>query len=932
MNVRELLLSRQGRVFFPQGTQSQPPRLLQAVELQLAELGYALTTRLRGRLQTLTLFELVAAQDFLGRTLAAALGANRKHTPLFRKFPQDVPRDTFELYVKKVLLHFLQTPGQPCLFCRRTGTTHVLSPCCHVVCDQCFDGASYSACPACEHQVDPRSPFFKPTPTPAPGRQRVIFKLIDLGEEPTAEARALLVSLCERRQALSPDDRDALLVITREHAAQVLSWLPAEIPLKENVATIFGTLMQGCDPQALLPQARAYLRTATDVLRLIAVYSGADAALQGELRRSLIMPPASPSTIAPAASGAGRWFGRIAQKLFSLGTEGSPSGAAAAATPAAVSRVASSTATASSKATAAVVPAKPKVVQLRVRRFKVAKLSRPLRKLLLELLEGLAFERLVEDLLRHRSYWVWVGEFLHPFEYARQFPRVALAFSVLRNQPLGDDALGRQLRARPEVQALALHTGGTYVYRNYQGRLEQAAAAADSCRFAQILSERPGELARRLDHALRLCLASGQSTQVVSEAFVRQRANVSTPVLLTLYGVLPQRHQPAPRRVFWPKGNVVKGVSAPDTRRPLPPELIATLHQAITAELLQRFAAKPAFASGVVDAALASIRVPFNERTASRSAVTLPRGSQVAIPPGTLLRLFLHWCQPEEDPRRDQPGKRPYVTTDIDLSIGFYDAQWKYVGVCSYYNLRFVADGHDIAQSSGDLRSAPFPDGASEFVDLHRERAAAQGIRYAVMVVNNYAGLPFAKLERGFAGLMIRDEAMGRHFDPRAVALKFDLQGENGVYLPMVVDLQHDVLHWLDAYAQGGLQFNNVATSDRVIQRLCPEMITYFESGARPSLWQLALLHAAARCQSVWLRGEAARRFTRRPGEDAAAYHQRLLTGRDADEVRAEPQLPAGPSFAALFHGDLDLAAGSTCYALFREEQSAVISASDLLS
>jgi hypothetical protein len=45
-------------------------------------------------------------------------------------------------------------------------------------------------------------------------------------------------------------------------------------------------------------------------------------------------------------------------------------------------------------------------VPLKVRRFKVAKLSRALRRTLLDLLEGMEEERLLEDLQRHRSYWV----------------------------------------------------------------------------------------------------------------------------------------------------------------------------------------------------------------------------------------------------------------------------------------------------------------------------------------------------------------------------------------------------------------------------------------------------------------------------------------------------------------------------------------------
>src|SRR5205823_536144 len=150
----------------------------------------------------------------------------------------------------------------------------------------------------------------------------------------------------------------------------------------------------------------------------------------------------------------------------------------------------------------------------------------------------------------------------------------------------------------------------------------------------------------------------------------------------------------------------------------------------IDSELLRRFAAKPAFTDCLIDDGLRTVVVPFNERTASMSAISLPRGSRVGIPPAKLVRLFLHWCQPKD-----------VRATDLDLSVAFYDNSWRYVGVCSYYQLRLTGTQGDlIAQSAGDLRDAPWPDGATEFVDLHRDQALAEGLRYAVMVVNNYAG------------------------------------------------------------------------------------------------------------------------------------------------------------------------------------------------
>jgi hypothetical protein len=288
-----------------------------------------------------------------------------------------------------------------------------------------------------------------------------------------------------------------------------------------------------------------------------------------------------------------------------------------------------------------------------------------------------------------------------------------------------------------------------------------------------------------------------------------------------------------------------------------------------------------------------------------------------------LLRMFVHWCQPEKN------GE----TTDLDLSVALYDESWQYVGVCSYYALQTMGrSGAVIAKSSGDLRDGPWPDGATEFVDLRCDAALASGVRYAVMVVNNYAGMPFSKLERGFAGIMLRDDAQGVQFDPRTVALKFALDGENGIFMPLVLDLREGLLHWLDVQSKGQLALNNVETSNAAITKICPELMTYFASGARTSMFDLALLHAAARCQRVFVRGQTVAQFVRRPGEDLQAFHARLLRG-EADEPRSRPPRGDGPPLlAALYRGDAELPQGSSVYALFREQLTPSLVAADLLS
>jgi hypothetical protein len=860
--IREVMLARRGIAYVDSIGLPLADAQLRAVELELAEIGYVLSSKLKARLARSSLDELVGFRAWALRVLLAQLGGDQKHKPLFRQFPKGVPTDTLELWWTKVLVHFLQSDEQPCLFCRRVGTTHVLNPCEHVVCNHCFDGSNYSACPVCEHHVDQTSPFFQSPPERAPNVERVIFKLIDLGENLNDEARALFVNLCERKQALAPADRDALTTIVRECGTAVFAWLPQTIPVRENVATIFGTLCRQFDPGEVLTHARSFMTTPTDVLRFIAVLSGKD----GSLLRETIFKSFE------KVEGPSRFWGRIADFI------GAPHPAP---------------------------PLRNVQVPIQVNRFKVAKLSRPLRRALLAMLEGMRADSLVEDMLRHQSYWVWVGQFLHPHEYALRFPKVTRAFQIVRE---------KDPRGTP-----APH------FETWYSKVEKAAIAKDSDAMLAVLLERPGEFARRFDFLLRTATDDAARMRVVA-ALEANMSAFATPVLLTLKAHLPARVGKAAVRVYWPKGRVARGVSSKDERDVLPRDSIDRALRFIDAELLARFAKKPPFSECLIDEGLRTIVVPFNERTASRSAVSLPRGSRIPVAAGKFLRLFLHWCQPAKG------GEE----SDLDLSVGFYDDNWRHIGVCSYYQLESKsAAGQLLARSAGDLRDAPWPDGASEFVDLHAEAALAAGVRYAVMVVNNYAGMAFSQLERAFAGIMLRDDMSGEHFDPRTVELKFALDGENGVFLPIVLDLRSGVLHWLDVHSRGGLAFNNVSSSNSAITKICPEQMSYFESGVRASMFDLGLLHAAARCQRVLIRGSvggAATEFVRERDEGVVAFYTRLVAGQSKVSRTLHPRVDGPPMLALLFRGDLELPAGSPVYALFRESVTPTIVASDLLS
>jgi hypothetical protein len=858
-DIREILLRRRGLAVAPLGSGRAEAVLLQAIEIELAQIGYVCGTRLRARLEAYTPDELGEFCRHVSSVLLRAVGGEQRHTPLFRKFPDGIPRDTASLWWRKVLVHYLQSDGQPCLYCGHVGSTHVLNPCAHVVCDRCFDGSSYSACPICEHHVDRSSPFFSSAPSRELPKERVVFKRLDLCDDLDGAASELFVSLCQRNQALSTDDREALAAIVSHYRLRVLEWTPKEIPLRENVAIIFGVLLRILPSLEVFEAAKAHLATATDLLRVIAVTAGADGSLQGESQVIQVDPLTMRRRIKLLA----QWekaghLARLAGRVIS--------------------------------------------VPVTNHRFKTPRYSRQMRRSFLAFLDAIPLNQLIEDMLRHQEYWVGLGERLHPGEYEKRFSSVARAFRMVRKKsPEGERA--------PR-------------FLSWNRRLEIALHQSDIQHALALLTERPGEFARRLDWVLRLVAADSTEAVQVIGAFISLAPEMATPVLLTLRSHLSQRDHAAPVRVYWPKGRVARGVLSADTRDLLARSLTAEIIEAIERELISRFEAKRRFEVGIVDETLRDIPVPFNERTASPSAVTLPRGSSITVSLKKALRLFMYWRQP-------QTGGH---ATDLDLSVAFYDENWDYIGVCSYYQLTCKGpNGAEIARSAGDLRDAPYPEGASEFVDVDCLAAKAAGARFVVMVVNNYAGMPFSQLDLAFAGYMNRDDTGGHHFDPRTVEMKFNVTGENGVFTPLVLDLVEQRIHWLDVQSKGMMAFNNVESSNAAITKVCPAYMAYFRSGVRPDMFTLGLMHAAARCKRVVIRGKQTRTIERRNEESVGDFYKRLTR---LSEPLSFSENNAGESaaLALLLRGDIDLADGSAVYAIFRKRTCPTLSAGDLLS
>ncbi|CAM4041648.1 hypothetical protein [Serratia silvae] len=253
-----------------------------------------------------------------------------------------------------------------------------------------------------------------------------------------------------------------------------------------------------------------------------------------------------------------------------------------------------------------------------------------------------------------------MGEFLHPFEYAKRFPRVATAFALVRQSAT---PLAKHLYTALNLPRYRHDAKGQARFVSFNAEVEQHINTQDLPALCQLLATRLGELARRLDHLLRMETQQGSSD--VQALFCSKLPLLATPMLLTLASSLSHRDQRWPVRVYFPKGAEFLAPATADNRMPLPPEVTLPLVAAIEQELLQRFARQPDFQTAVIDETLRDIMVPFNERTSSSLAIDLPRGSLLSVPSGCLIRLFTHWCQPPQG-----------YSTDLDLAVAFFDMRY----------------------------------------------------------------------------------------------------------------------------------------------------------------------------------------------------------------------------------------------------------------
>lgn len=447
------------------------------------------------------------------------------------------------------------------------------------------------------------------------------------------------------------------------------------------------------------------------------------------------------------------------------------------------------------------------------------KLSNAQRRFMMVALEGLnqTQDQMLQDMVAYVGRWVRLGEVLHIGQHSAKYPKTAACFDVLRNRPETVVTFDAAVAVLFEKMHLT------------QPEWTQLLA---------LLSTRPGEFARKLDKLLQ---RGGADESLVLDTFRRLGPALATPMLLTLLAHFRMRGESAPFRAFMPKGSLANMfVIDGDLRHTLSASVRSEAIGIVRTELVARFAKKPSLGKVFIDDGLDRILVPTSQRSASTGLVTVPRGSRVPYDTSkNFLRLFVHWMETAESD-----------CIDLDLTAGLYDENWAMLDQMSWTSMHSFGN----STHSGDVRSAPAPHGAAEFIDVDIAAVKARCVRYVVMNVYSWTGQKLKDFP-AFAGFMEREDSRkGDHFDARTVANKFDLSSDTTMVAPMAVDLETGEVLWMDMTLKAGRygsiesHGNKMVAMARAIEAL---------RLSRVSLYDLFELHVEARGQLVTSKDDA---------------------------------------------------------------------------
>lgn len=424
------------------------------------------------------------------------------------------------------------------------------------------------------------------------------------------------------------------------------------------------------------------------------------------------------------------------------------------------------------------------------------------RRVLLSMLENAG--NIEEDMLRHKTKWIRLGEILHPSEY-KKFKKVNTAFYKLRN-------------------GIKIDTFGSKIERAYnEENLDDV---------LKLLKTRPGEFARRLDRTLRMAETREETNEIV-KSFSEIAEKLPTPLLLQLQEYFNRRGKgDLDIRVFFPKGNVAKAYGKENDLKELDELTCRRIENICQLRLMNEYSKKDYLGKVYIDKELKNYIVPMSQRTASKTLKSIARGSKMPIDKeANILRHFVYW-------------KNNSFRVDVDLSVVAYNEDFDMLTNVYYCHLKDEEYG---LVHSGDFVSS-HDEGATEYIDIDINKAKLNGVRYLAVVINSFTNDYFCDMEDCFMGFMYRENAQsGEVFDARTVVNKTDITAKTTQVVSTIIDLEEMAIYWADLPLTSTSSLNNINSNQSGIGHTLKSILNI----CKPNLYDLMSLNVLARGEFV---------------------------------------------------------------------------------
>lgn len=390
--------------------------------------------------------------------------------------------------------------------------------------------------------------------------------------------------------------------------------------------------------------------------------------------------------------------------------------------------------------------------------------KRPVRRMLLSMLEQST--NIVEDAARRPGMWKDFLSKLHPGEFAWA-SKTSAAYDMLYN----DKA------------------------KTWYSAVEIALKSADP-KGLELLSQRPGDFARRLRHA---CQVYGDKAVT---AFSKCAAGLSVLQLAKL-----AKHAvssvDAVTSAYAPKGDWSK-MKTIDPRRFSSDHALAI--QELCSNLIStKIKSVPGFEDGVVLFADAD-RIKVQTNGADLSPVG--RGTKYPMPEDTgFIRTSSYW--------KIKSGS--YVW--FDNGWNFFDENWVSKGACAWNAYSF---GNGAAVFSGDPTNTKEMQGrACQMIDLYPQKMRDAGVRYGVWSILAYSGIRFSQAEDVFAALQVgRDPEKGKLFEPSRAMVTFPLTGDYLTKFICYIDFETMEVCYMDFSFNG--RVSSATSNSGMLSRIMP--------------------------------------------------------------------------------------------------------------